>query len=430
MSYDVRTWPTEDLRYSGPDVGVARHAEGGGYLYKWGELLVASDDLVEVQRLLHEWREPSPPGGQFDPQPLAEQSQWVRLTLGERSTPIPRLVADLRADDRLGQPKGPLRVSANHVLRGNSHGTLGATGSVPARASDAIGPPPPGFGSNVERSVRVAVLDTDEAFKHEWFNGRVERLASPEEIPDRTRELRKPLPRYAGHGTFVAGIVLQHAPRATIVARPVLDEWGEVSDTDLAKAIRQLSAEKVRIVQLSCAGRTGYNTGLPATEEALAEMWKGDPQIQVVAPAGNGASDVPWFPAALKGVIAVGALGLNETRADFSNYGGWVDACAPGVDVKSTFLSNFRGEVEAYRMPAPGKSDWSSSEFRDFDGWAYWSGTSFAAARVTGGLADLMDRDEVGGAQAAFQLYGGGRRRFDDDGFDLGVPVLPRSYSF
>ena len=56
-----------------------------------------------------------------------------------------------------------------------------------------------------------------------------------------------------------------------------------------------------------------------------------------VAAAGNQGTCRPFFPAALPEVIGVGAVSA-AGRTWFSNFGGWVDACAPGVDVISTFF--------------------------------------------------------------------------------------------
>jgi subtilisin family serine protease len=53
------------------------------------------------------------------------------------------------------------------------------------------------------------------------------------------------------------------------------------------------------------------------------------------------------FPAALPSVVSVGALDQSG-RADFSNFGGWVDCCAPGVDVVSTFFSSATDEVDGF----------------------------------------------------------------------------------
>ena len=47
-----------------------------------------------------------------------------------------------------------------------------------------------------------------------------------------------------------------------------------------------------------------------------------------MASAGNDALSRPVLPAALPGVVGVGALGPGGP-APFPNYGPWVDACAP-----------------------------------------------------------------------------------------------------
>ena len=62
--------------------------------------------------------------------------------------------------------------------------------------------------------------------------------------------------------------------------------------------------------------------------------------VIVVASAGNDAMSQPVFPAALPGVIGVGALGP-AGPAPFTNYGPWVTACAPGVDLVSGFFKWF-----------------------------------------------------------------------------------------
>ena len=99
------------------------------------------------------------------------------------------------------------------------------------------------------------------------------------------------------------------------------------------------------------------------------------PDIPIVASAGNGNSCRPSYPAYLEDVIAVGALDT-AGRAWFSNFGGWVDACAPGVDVVSTFFTAAR--------------DTTFGVERAFTGWATWSGTSFAAPKVAAVLAQEL----------------------------------------
>jgi hypothetical protein len=82
--------------------------------------------------------------------------------------------------------------------------------------------------------------------------------------------------------------------------------------------------------------------------------------IAIVAAAGNDASSLPQYPAACPGVISVAATLSSDEKAGFSNYGSTIDLCAPGVSVVGTL---------------PG------------DLFAYASGTSFAAAWVSGTLA-------------------------------------------
>ena len=69
----------------------------------------------------------------------------------------------------------------------------------------------------------------------------------------------------------------------------------------------------------------------------------------IVAAAGNQHTCRPYFPAALPGVIAVGGLAA-DGQAWFSNFGGWVDACAPAIDVVSTFFEDFTEKIDGVEI--------------------------------------------------------------------------------
>ena len=110
----------------------------------------------------------------------------------------------------------------------------------------------------------------------------------------------------------------------------------------------------------------------------------------VVAAAGNYGHDREFWPAAFTGadhhldVIAVGALACSQERdlstdqrAPFSNYGPWVDVFAPGTDIVGSYV---RGSQRGQRGFPPAR----------FDGYARWSGTSFAAPFVTALLAATL----------------------------------------
>jgi subtilisin family serine protease len=138
------------------------------------------------------------------------------------------------------------------------------------------------------------------------------------------------------------------------------------------------------------------------------------PDLVVVAAAGNH-GDIPdpeakdestptakdqakkaGWPAALDDVIAVGAV-VDATAekpklAEFSPDAPWVDVLAPGVDLKSTFLPCASKDKDAKPDDFP-------------NGWATWSGTSFAAALVSGAIAAATDPGRVSARSAALDIF-------------------------
>lgn len=78
----------------------------------------------------------------------------------------------------------------------------------------------------------------------------------------------------------------------------------------------------------------------------------------VVFSAGNDAYSMAW-PAAYEPVIAVGAFSALRERSSYSNYGDWVDICAPGGDrekgsqILSTVNPNGYGSFQGTSMACP-----------------------------------------------------------------------------
>ena len=68
-----------------------------------------------------------------------------------------------------------------------------------------------------------------------------------------------------------------------------------------------------------------------------------------------------------------------NARARFSNWGRWCDCCTRGEDVFSTYVK--------WYGPIDGEPD---TDVEDFDGWARWDGTSFAAPKVSAAIASLL----------------------------------------
>lgn len=232
---------------------------------------------------------------------------------------------------------------------------------------DAALPAPPSTGSG--RPVTVAVLDTGIA-RHPWFTDRpwfAEVRADQFEILDADHDER--LDTLAGHGTFVAGVVLQHAPGARIVVVRLLGSDGVCDEVDLITALHRLPT--VDVVNLSLGCHT-WDDRPPGALTAAVEALGAD--TVVVAAAGNDGESRPFWPAALPSVVAVAALTADGTaHAGFSNHGDWVDTAAIGEDVRGPFVSLTDDRAAAF---------------------ARWSGTSFAAPAVSGAVAHALAHGE------------------------------------
>ena len=73
----------------------------------------------------------------------------------------------------------------------------------------------------------------------------------------------------------------------------------------------------------------------------------------VVVASGNENSDIPSYPSAYENVFSVAATNRNDQRADFSNFGLWVDGATPGVSVLSTLPDESYGQASGTSMSSP-----------------------------------------------------------------------------
>jgi hypothetical protein len=189
----------------------------------------------------------------------------------------------------------------------------------------------------------------------------------------------------AGHGTFIAGIIDVYAPGCSITVVDRLEATGQCSEFDIRDTINRLIAGNLTLngaavpvpdlLNLSFGG-TVLEDAFALKSAIHAAQLAG---MVVVASAGNDGSSRRSYPAAFPGVVSVGAVGPNGP-ATFTNYGEWVRACAPGVDVVSGFYNGFNG------IGAP----FAGRDTDEFCGWAKWNGSSFAAPRVVAALIREM----------------------------------------
>ncbi|GAA0938565.1 S8/S53 family peptidase [Kribbella koreensis] len=288
-------------------------------------------------------------------------------------------------------------VALNHVvpLCGNGAGCP-ATEPEPV---PAVSSPYPGYTPDrgAGDGVKVVVVDTgfDAAAP-----GRSQWLEGVEGDPDYA-QIGDTLNKYAGHGTFIAGLIRCVAPRAEVYVRGVLNFGGSALESDLVQALDAVLNEDFPDIISMSAGTHAYDaTGLLSFrvfDELRLSHHKG---VALIVAAGNDASRKPFWPAASPFSVSVGALATSwQGRAPFSNFGGWVDVYAPGQDLVNAFPV---GSYEYHEPPnvIPGQPP----RVERFYGMARWSGTSFSTPIVAGLVAARMTRTGENGRDAAAAL--------------------------
>ena len=246
------------------------------------------------------------------------------------------------------------------------------------------------LASNLGAGVTVAVIDTGLDLNHPAFQGSLtdpvtwQDFYANDAVPQDEGTLG--MGAY-GHGTNVAGIVLQVAPRAKIMPLRVLGPDGSGDVATVARAIDWAVSKGANIINLSLGSSDNSKVVQDAVKRATLR------NILVMSSAGNANVNKITYPAASASekdsginILSVGSVDLADQKSSFSNYSDRLKVMAPGENVYA---------------PAPGGRI------------AAWSGTSQATPMAAGGLALALGQTlkvPVGDltsvlAQAAFDIY-------------------------
>jgi subtilisin family serine protease len=366
------------------------------------------DDEDAVTKLVR-WFEGRPGYGALpvrDPQPRGGLSR--RFPLPPRSEPAPdgkdllATLAEMDDDPELG----PGFARPDHLMHICPKGTI-CPATEPAETGVAGLWPPMTATANAGSDVRVVVIDTG------WYDPAVDAhaiqpapanlpwgwLANPDVVgapepggiweDQNTHELRA----YAGHGTFVAGVVRSMAPKCEITVLPLLIDrnapGGGVLEQQLVDDLYDALGQEdlPDLMNMSAGCPTRLNLPSRSFEDWRAELKSRDPvpDLVLVAAAGNNSSPWQFWPASFSWATGVGSLDHDGSVSSFSNWGDSADVFALGRNLVNAFPNG------TYRChEAPDKHD-----ERRFENWrARWSGTSFSAPLITGLIAAEISRQQ------------------------------------
>jgi len=223
------------------------------------------------------------------------------------------------------------------------------------------------------RDIVVAVLDSGFNLHHPWISARVlpygfDPVGRDWDPQDRGDGVDEDHDGYvdngAGHGTFVAGMIVSVAPNTWILPVRIADDEGYGLEDELVSGIDFAMSMGADVINISYEAGTLSPTICDKLHQAH------DAGITVVVSGGNDGSDQVKTMAADGTTIAVGAVDYSDAIAPFSNTpsdGRGITLFAPGVNLYG---------------PHGGPSD---------DADCTWSGTSFSTPLATGAVALALD---------------------------------------
>ncbi|KAF3006546.1 hypothetical protein E8E13_005977 [Curvularia kusanoi] len=209
------------------------------------------------------------------------------------------------------------------------------------------------FDDSAGEGTCAYVLDTGIFVEHPDFEGRAEHLVNFSGEESKEDDV--------GHGTHVAGTIGSRtygvAKKTQLYAVKVLDSSGSGSISAILAGIDFVARDAAQRSSTTCPKGVVANMSFGgrkknATNQAIAAaVAKG---VFFAVAAGNDGIDARYVsPASEPSACAVGATALNESIADWSNYGPFVDVLAPGVAITSLSKDGGTAVESGTSMAAP-----------------------------------------------------------------------------
>lgn len=232
------------------------------------------------------------------------------------------------------------------------------TSVAPGGAADLIFLPYARAITRGSPDVRIAILDTGVDLEHPELKGKIakgadfvnlEGLDTTEFIGDFKDYDSLPTDE-VGHGSHVAGIIAARgermdegvAPDCSLMAVRVLATMrsgnrrvGAGIVDNINTGIKWAVDNGADVINMSL-GIKHVGGGLPHEDVIRYALSK---NVTVVAASGNDGTRERYYPGALPGVIAVGAVDGNGHVTSFTSYGANITVVAPGLNIYSSYAN-------------------------------------------------------------------------------------------
>ncbi len=207
--------------------------------------------------------------------------------------------------------------------------------------------------------IKIAVLDTGVNLDHRELKGKILKRADFVNLEGlNTAQFIGDFKEYddipedeVGHGTHVSGIIAASGikmdegvcPQCSLMAVRVLASMKSGNKVVGAGIIDNINAgikwavdQGADIINMSL-GIKHSGGGLPHQEVIKYALSK---NVTIVAASGNDGTEEKYYPGALPGVIAVGAVDTEGAVTNFTSFGANITVIAPGLNIYSSYTNN------------------------------------------------------------------------------------------